>query len=401
MADENQENQDLSMEDILSSIKDILSEDAGKPTSTVAAPAEAVQTVEAQIGEAEFDLSASLQNTPRPEEISVEPEEPLEEIIDLSPQMRINDSVTSDAPEINLDEELDGLTPSLDGFNMEESLALPAEVNDNLPEVENEPVVPAVEDALNPADENRDLNLDSDPFDEASPEAELGSSVQPMDQLTPEPVVTPVEKEVIAEPEPIPAFKVAPESDPYELETPTSFDAVPETEFASVSDTVYSSEPETFVEPEVAVEEAEPFIEPVAEASLQAEPQIISAPAAEAAVDVSASIISNFAKMFSKVDTSGGEPAPAPQTPQKNATKITELGNGAKTIEDVVSGVIRDIIGVEVSSNWRQGADYDHFAREEIARQTNSWLEANLPALVEQIVKKEIERVMAKVGVDQ
>ena len=37
-------------------------------------------------------------------------------------------------------------------------------------------------------------------------------------------------------------------------------------------------------------------------------------------------------------------------------------------------------------------------AREAVAAQTQAWLDANLPAIVEAVVSKEIERVMAKVG---
>ena len=114
------------------------------------------------------------------------------------------------------------------------------------------------------------------------------------------------------------------------------------------------------------------------------------------AVDVSASIISNFAKMFTR--EKAAEPDIQTEIP---AEPVNELGNANRTIEDVVASVIRRIIGDEVSRNWRKGADYDKLAREEIAAQTRQWLDKNLPALVERIVKQEIERVMAKVGDDR
>ena len=115
------------------------------------------------------------------------------------------------------------------------------------------------------------------------------------------------------------------------------------------------------------------------------------------AVDVSASIISNFAKMFSKEETA---PAAEPEAVEAvvPAEPVSLLGDGSKTIEDVVSSVVRQIIGDEVAANWREGLDYDAMAREEVSRQTREWLDHNLPAVVEKIVKQEIERVMAKVG---
>lgn len=42
--------------------------------------------------------------------------------------------------------------------------------------------------------------------------------------------------------------------------------------------------------------------------------------------------------------------------------------------------------------------NFESYAREAVAAQTQAWLDANLPAIVEAVVSKEIERVMAKVG---
>ena len=113
------------------------------------------------------------------------------------------------------------------------------------------------------------------------------------------------------------------------------------------------------------------------------------------AVDVSASIISNFAKMFSSPEASETREKAVFNLPEE---PVHELGNASVTIEDVVARVIRSVIGDEVAENWRKSADYDTLAREEIKAQTEKWLNKNLPGLVEKIVKQEIERVMAKVG---
>ncbi|CCZ31029.1 unknown [Proteobacteria bacterium CAG:495] len=149
-------------------------------------------------------------------------------------------------------------------------------------------------------------------------------------------------------------------------------------------------------EPEPVAEEQEIVSEPVIEEPAAAEPAAESK--GGSAVDVSASIISNFAKMFTREH----KKEDVPEVPEESdAEPVTALGNGGKTIEGVVADVIRGIIGKEVLENWRRGADYDAYAREEICRQTNQWLNANLPAIVERTVKQEIERVMAKVGSEQ
>ena len=114
------------------------------------------------------------------------------------------------------------------------------------------------------------------------------------------------------------------------------------------------------------------------------------------AADVSAGIISNFAKMFA-------EKAPVEQVslikehkPEPEAVKL--LGNGSRTIENVVEDVIKSIIGEAVSAELNGSVNIEDYAKEEIKKQTKAWLEAKLPSVVEAAVQKEIERVMAKVG---
>ena len=110
----------------------------------------------------------------------------------------------------------------------------------------------------------------------------------------------------------------------------------------------------------------------------------------EDTADVSANIISNFAKMFSKE-----EPKNKPET---SLPSINYAGDTAKTLEEFVLEAITKVIGREISNQWQEGADFQSFAKEEIRRQTTAWINDNLPMLVEKIVKKEIERVIAKVG---
>ncbi len=184
--------------------------------------------------------------------------------------------------------------------------------------------------------------------------------------------------EVLEEPRGVNVGSVDTESDPFFAET-------------AAEQPVVTTEPA--VEPAVAaVSESEPTIDPEPAIELSTiEPETEKQPATDTA-DVSAGIINNFAKMFAR------ETASEPAAAKPAAEPVLLIGEGSRTIEDVVASVIRGIIGNEVAANWRRGVDYDALAREEIAARTQAWLDANLPALVEQIVKQEIERVMAKVG---
>lgn len=347
--------QDLSMEDILSSIKNILSEDEQGKEVPAATP----------------------QPEPVAETAAVSPE-PEEEILELSPAMRITDDNADTG--INLDAELDGLPsdgsvfplqedsentetpevpelPVVETANESESFAAEEVISSDEPEMqeEGEPLSPSLESAeLESVEEVYDDN--SDPFYE---EPEVEHHPQAF-----------MDASEVAEPEP--AFETSPSEEPV------------------------AAEVETLPEPEPVAKEQEIVSEPVIEEPAAAEPAAESK--GGSAVDVSASIISNFAKMFTREH----KKEDVPEVPEESdAEPVTALGNGGKTIEGVVADVIRGIIGKEVSENWRRGADYDAYAREEICRQTNQWLNANLPAIVERTVKQEIERVMAKVGSEQ
>ena len=324
MADEN--NQDMSMEDILSSIKNILEED-------------------------QSSAQPELEPEPKP---SAD-----EDVLDLTADMRLPQAEET----IDLDAELDGMkVPELSS-----ATEAPAELT-AAPEAEPE--------------EPRGVSVgwedfESDPFYEEPAE-------QPTEERVPAAEVAAEEAE-LSEPEP------TAENEP-ELESePTAEIVEPESE-------TITPEPEPIVEPE-PVSEPEPVIEPGPEPEPVVETTVepVAEAKADSAVDVSANIISNFAKMFSKE-----EPAPEPVAqPVALSEPIIALGDGGKTIEEVVASVIRQIIGEEVSAHWREGVDYNSLAREEIASQTKQWLDNNLPTIVEKIVKQEIERVMAKVGNNQ
>ena len=337
--------QDLSMEDILSSIKNILSEDEQGKEVPAATP----------------------QPEPVAEAAAVSPE-PEEEILELSPAMRITDDNADTG--INLDAELDGLPSDGSVFPLQEDSE-----NTETPEVPELPVVEAAKEVI--SSDEPEMQEEGEPLSPSLESAELESVEEVYDDNSdpfyeePEVEHHPqafMDASEVAEPEP--AFETSPSEEPVAAEVETL--------------------------PEPVAEEQEIVSEPVIEEPAAAEPAAESK--GGSAVDVSASIISNFAKMFTREH----KKEDVPEVPEESdAEPVTALGNGGKTIEGVVADVIRGIIGKEVSENWRRGADYDAYAREEICRQTNQWLNANLPAIVERTVKQEIERVMAKVGSEQ
>ena len=158
------------------------------------------------------------------------------------------------------------------------------------------------------------------------------------------------------------------------------------------SDDSFLNEKEPFVEPTVAPEPEivadaapEPFVEPSAATEA----------AADSAVDVSAGIISNFAKMFAKGKETENETRTVEITP---SSEIIAPGDTSKTLEQFVQDAIMKAIGNEILRQWNNGSDFKSFAEAEVIRQTEKWLNDHLPALVEKVVKQEIERVMVKVG---
>ncbi len=374
MADDN--NQDMSMEDILSSIKDILEEDAAAH-----APAAVEPSLSAADESAEEQTAVSAPEAEAPVPAAGEPDN---DILELSPDMRLPETEDeTSADSINLDAELDGVElPELSDREIEQPVLKPSPAdqagNEETGDEEPRGVRLGWED------------FESDPFYEEPTEhgdgEVIGSAEEetlPAEEILPEaPVeeITPVAEEVQHE------VAAAPEPEVLPAEAAGSEIAEPEIEPQE------NTAAEVWAEPEPAPQE-----QPAAEEAYSDNTAgTVSEVAADSAVDVSASIISNFARMFSKT-----EPAPEtePSAPVAAAAEpVSRLGDGSKTIEDVVSSVVRQIIGDEVAAGWREGLDYDALAREEISRQTKEWLDHNLPAVVEKIVKQEIERVMAKVG---
>lgn len=355
MADETD---NMEMEDILSSIKGILEEDEAKQK-------------DAALEQSGNDVLQEVVGT----------DASVENILELSPEMRIaNEPAAAPQPQ---DEQTESMIESV----LSEPAVEPLE--DMV--VEQEPALEEpVAAALSEEPESEPSAAEPDPFEEIKnemadskmPELTIGTEdtesdsifdddfsssfdskpVEPIEDLIVEPEAAPLEPEVESAPEPVVEAPIEPE--------PMS-----------------EPEPEIVVELEPVVEQQpEPEPEPVVEAPVEPEPKPAANP-----MDVSANIISNFAKMFSREE----KPA-APQEPA--APAITALGDGAKTLEEFVSDAIVRVIGKEISRQWNDGADFKSLAEAEIMRQTKEWINDNLPLLVEKVVKQEIERVIAKVG---
>ncbi len=151
---------------------------------------------------------------------------------------------------------------------------------------------------------------------------------------------------------------------------------------------------EEVTEPEPVVEEVAEVVAPAVEEVAEPEPVVeevaeVVAPAVEDTVDASANIINNFAKMFAK-DKS--------ETAEEVKPQVESLGDGSHTLENFVRDAIIKVIGEDITKQWNNGAEYRMIAEAEIKRQVQSWLNDNLSTAVENIVKEEMKRVMAKAG---
>ncbi len=355
-----EENQDTEMEDILSSIKNILEEDQQSQANSTATPV------------AEPDVLGDVLNA------SAE----VDDILELSQDMRLSEIEDVAAETVTAEE------TGLEVDPLDEIASAQVEEVDSL--LSDEPLT-STEEALSP------LNIEDDTSDSFFEEISTVPAPEPLEEVASEPVngaepfFEPIseveaepanESEPFFEPEPKPEAEVEPES---AIEPEPEPSPEPEAIIEPEADIV--AEPEAELEPEVMAE-PEPIIEPEPEPEPDPEPK--TEKTTDNVVDVSANIISNFAKMFSHEEpVAQVEPVSAP---------ITSAGNVGKTLEEFVLEAITKVIGQEIKTQWNNGAEYQAFAEAEIIRQTKEWINDNLPMLVEKVVKQEIERVIAKVG---
>ncbi len=379
MAEEKQE--DLSMEDILSSIKDILDKDAeGQAGNAASATAPVPPQTPAPVSASEPAAVVSQTETAEPE--------PEEDVYDLSKAMIIDDgdpllSSLNDSSSENedIDLKLDDVDANLEDLNLDDLPEVPVAADESKNNVQPVAVdsVPAVSKPEAPASA---IVLPAD--EEAKVEAvPVEDEADPLDHLSDSPVFE------IEELDSLPAEAPVIEQENDKDEVSANIDAI----LSSASEAIDAdTKPEAPIAAAEAVEEKTPE-----ENGLPKTEETVQNSAEDDAADVSANIISNFAKMFAekKEDIVAAETA-APAVADFSAVKF--LGEGSKTIEQVVENVIREIISSTVSAELAANVDIIAFAKEEIEAQTKEWLDANLPAVVENTVQKEIERVMAKVG---
>lgn len=334
MADDNQ---NAEMEDILSSIKNILEEDEQNKSAAIKNP------------EDEPDVLSDVLQT----------SSDVDDILELSPEMRVADEpalepVISETAEDNAVDVVAAVTGEepADPFAIDAADADPTDfmAADSAvePVVEAEPVI-----------EENTAPAEADVFElPAEPETVETSAVAEVEDFLPP----------VAEDTPIVEPTLSPEPETVTVEPQSA--SLPAEDEADSSAAVVAETP---------LEDRQPLTEPEA--------------AADSAVDVSANIISNFAKMFSRDDT----PAPAVDVSEK-PVEIAAPGNTSKTLEEFVLDAVIKVVGGEIRRQWNDGAGFKSFAEAEIVRQTEKWINDNLPALVEKVVKQEIERVIAKVG---
>ena len=335
MAEEKQE--DMSMDEILSSIKNILSEN-GEPvqdsqsstaeTQTNDMPELAATPTEPSTSSLDLDAGdISVNDLPFNEED--------DNILDLTSDMRadVPDVETTATPEpeteIDIDRELENVADVVNAEPEPQESLLNQSVNET--QDHDVPVLPEVSVISD--------DTDSDPI--YTPEDEASSQ---------------------------PLYKGAD-------------DTLPEVPEVSTQDDAFNIEEISLDEDALPVANQQP-----------AEDKVEAAPETKAdAVDVSASIINNFAKIFAdnKTETSSVEPV--------KVSASVKLGADA-TLSDMVKATIRDMISEQIVHTLAQDTDIKALVSEEVSAQIKAWLDKHLPSMVEDIVKKEIERVMVKAG---
>lgn len=394
MAEDTQE--ELSMEDILSSIKDILLDDNAVQQAQKDAVSEKDETA---------PVDEPVKAAP-----AVEPETPKEDIVDdvltLSPAMIVDDEEDVPAlpePEtLDFEHELEDLSSEhlLDGIDAAVNLPEPEEEPENaevekdgaenftVNDTEDFSIKGEVEDTINSLPEIKfeedAVDIESEPIYSSEDDAlSIESGFTGSENEQEEPAF----EESIIDDATLNAILDAQPEDPV-LEAPEEED-----DFVEPTDNVY----------EAAVENQanEPVEEDVSEQE-EAENVSHTEPAQsetneDEAVDLSASIISNFAKMFADNQQEKTAELPHEAVKEKLASQAMEridLGNGSLTIE----AIVRDVVTEIVEKNLEADYNFAKTASEEIAKQTKVWLSHNLPKIVEATVQKEIERVMAKVS---
>lgn len=342
---ESQDN-NMSMEDILSSIKGILSENEKQ------SPEQTVQTQAPQEKPEDkvYDLSASMiveEHQPTPKTPTTEIKDADFSIDDLPMPSADKPEDTAELPEFKLDSphtEIDVDSEPIfdaeeDSRHLDEISALtPKQPEDS---EENSISDEALDELIHSIDENNSDEI----LEKELPSKEPTSVDEILSQIDNEGTIQPQE--------------VKPEEN-----TQTEAGAV-----ATKEDNIEEPKSE---------EKAEPSAEK-------------TEPKAEKQADVPDEIIDNFAAMFNS--NNGGAGAVAPIDSGK------KIGDGAQTVEDLIKAVLRESLKPSIEDALTK-IDENMLAEARAAVEVEAkvWVDKNLTRVVEEVVREEVRRVMAKVG---
>ena len=341
MTDNSNNPDELSMEEILSSIKGILSDTEDKSQSASSAEPETAEP-SAPMEDDVFDLSASMVVEDQTEPESAAVAEPLA----VEPE------------NVPTTEHLQAIAEQLQ--------------NDTIVDVDAEPIFDS-EDTSSPSD---DFSILSDTEDDSVGEA------------------APVNVYDDAEPDVVPEMNINNLPD-VEDDTSAATDDVLGLDNISaidVDDIEVDSAAPAHSEPEDLPIEEDPY--PAIKAETSTMPEVKNDSPANEPADVSEAIIDNFAQMFNA--NKPAAPASASVAPSSEATLI---GAEAKTVADLVKEVLSASLQPVVEQKLQNiDADILQVLHAEIKAQAKAWVDANLNRVVEDAVKEEIKRVIAKVG---
>lgn len=369
-----EDNQNSEMEDILSSIKNILEEDEQRQKNQ-----NTIDVLDDVLADATDDV---------------------DDILELSPDMRIEEKAevnaelqNDNAPEIDVFADID--LPNNNTTEPEFVIDEPVGTIDSLPEVVvNDEHLPLANDQDEVLQTNDDSFIDDiTPIEDILAE---DNNNQYVDNIIEDRPNTNFETTL---PEEL-SFEDLPDNkeDNFVVEQLNEIEKAPETvEIPVVNETSLVDDVENFEAPTI-------FDEPVMveQENVVEIPEVVNEPTTVEVTtgvddveikkfDASSNLISNFAKMFSHEEASVEEKTTVVEN-------IVAVGNAQKTLEEFVLEAITKVIGNEISYKWNKGEDFRTYAEEEINRQISAWVNENLPSMVENIIKQEIQRVIAKVG---
>lgn len=347
MAEETQEK--MSMDDILSSIKNILSNGAENKT-----------TASTDISLSETDVSSINSDVSDSSSVDLALDDTDDGVLDLTADMRVSTPIdaTSDAVKSAVD-----IPQESADINIGEELSA---VSSEMPVPDVSIDAPTTQTIVEPepVDLSAELSSVSRPLELSEPVSVSPLTSIPADDGASDPIYSPEEDNVSQ-----PLYNQA---DNLINETPDVSPAISDFNIETIP--VSSDTDPVFIAQEDIIDD---------NISTSEEPE-------SDAADVSAQIINNFAKIFA--GTQEPTEAPAPKISSQ-----AKLGPDA-TIYDMVQMSIRNMLSPDMVKDIVSEADIKSYASEQVALQVKTWLNHNLPTMVEAIVKKEIERVMVKAG---